>query len=145
MISSSMNFRFYSSLLFAVKKNCQELQTVNRTGNITISCDPGEKYESKVQMFFCKESGSICEDILKSPLKSNRTFTLIETESGFNVSITDVTSQHAGVYWCGVEEEGRYRASFRRIQLEVKGEKRSIIYMNIYTFFPPSDHHKYLI
>ncbi|KAL3060771.1 hypothetical protein OYC64_015170 [Pagothenia borchgrevinki] len=48
-------------------------------------------------------------------------FTLTETESGFTVSISNVSTQHAGVYWCGVEStEGSYRAALRKIQLEVK-------------------------
>ncbi|XP_010787465.1 CMRF35-like molecule 8 [Notothenia coriiceps] len=48
-------------------------------------------------------------------------FTLTETESGFTVSISNVSPQHAGVYWCGVEStEGSYRAALRKIQLEVK-------------------------
>uniref|UniRef100_A0A8C9YN48 Immunoglobulin V-set domain-containing protein n=1 Tax=Sander lucioperca TaxID=283035 RepID=A0A8C9YN48_SANLU len=61
----------------------------------TISCD---KRKSEV-MFFCKEKGSICEDILstKSSLKSNGSFTLTETSSSFNMSIKDT-----GTYWCGL-------------------------------------------
>ncbi|KAK1901409.1 Mucin-13 [Dissostichus eleginoides] len=44
-----------------------------------------------------------------------------ETESGFNVSISNVSPQHAGVYWCGVEStEGSYRAALRKIQLEME-------------------------
>ncbi|XP_031133077.1 polymeric immunoglobulin receptor-like [Sander lucioperca] len=94
-------------------------QTAYRTANTTISCD---KRKSEV-MFFCKENGSICEDILstKSSPKSNGSFTLTETSSSFNMSISNVSSEHAGVYWCGVEtNKGRNRAALRKIQLEVK-------------------------
>ncbi|KAK1900866.1 CMRF35-like molecule 6 [Dissostichus eleginoides] len=96
--------------------------TAYRTAKTTITCDEGNKEDSRFK-FFCKENGSICEDILstKSTLRSNGMFTLTETESGFNVSISNVSPQHAGVYWCGVEStEGSYRAALRKIQLEVK-------------------------
>ncbi|XP_035857875.1 polymeric immunoglobulin receptor-like isoform X5 [Sander lucioperca] len=95
-------------------------QTAYRTAKTTISCD---KRNSEV-MFFCKEKkGSICEDILstKSSPKSNGSFTLTETSSSFNMSISNVSSEHAGVYWCGVEtDNGSNRAALRKIQLEVK-------------------------
>ncbi|XP_059185757.1 CMRF35-like molecule 5 [Centropristis striata] len=59
-------------------------------------------------------------------------FTLRETNSGFNVSISNVSSQHAGVYWCGAESnEGSYRYALRKIQLEVKTTIRNI------TRYPP--------
>ncbi|KAF1392156.1 hypothetical protein PFLUV_G00049640 [Perca fluviatilis] len=93
-------------------------QTAYRTVKTTISCN---KRNSRV-MFFCKEKGSICEDILstKSSLKTNGSFTLTETSSSFNMSISNVSSQHAGVYWCGVETDKGYRAALRKIQLEVE-------------------------
>ncbi|XP_039653061.1 polymeric immunoglobulin receptor-like [Perca fluviatilis] len=104
-----------------VGKGCQTPfnQTAYRTAKTTISCD---KRNSTV-MFFCKENGSICEDILstKSFLRSNGSFTLTETSSSFNMSISNVSSQHAGVYWCGVEtDKGSNRAALRKIQLEVE-------------------------
>ncbi|KAI4793626.1 hypothetical protein KUCAC02_032600, partial [Chaenocephalus aceratus] len=97
-------------------------QTAYRTAQTSITCDEGNKEDSRFK-FFCKENGPICEDILstKSALRSNGTFTLTETESGFTLSISNVSTQHAGVYWCGEEStEGSYRAALRKIQLEVK-------------------------
>ncbi|XP_033939101.1 uncharacterized protein [Pseudochaenichthys georgianus] len=97
-------------------------QTAYRTAKTSITCDEGNKEDSRFK-FFCKERGPICEDILstKSALRSNGIFTLTETESGFTVSISNVSTQHAGVYWCGVEStEGSYRAALRKIQLEVR-------------------------
>ncbi|KAI9546636.1 hypothetical protein NQZ68_024534 [Dissostichus eleginoides] len=105
-------------------------QTVNRTANTTISCGKkGFTPDSRVKLF-CKENGPICEDILstKSALRSNGMFTLTETESGFNVSISNVSPQHAGVYWCGVEStEGSYRAALRKIQLEMEDGPEIVI------------------
>ncbi|XP_038551882.1 CMRF35-like molecule 1 isoform X3 [Micropterus salmoides] len=101
--------------------DCQRqfIQTAYRTAKTTIRCNyTGNKYK-----FFCKDNGFICEDILstKSSLKSKGTFTLTETKSGFSMSISNVSSHDAGVYWCGVEtHEGSYRASLRKIKLEVK-------------------------
>ncbi|XP_063766853.1 CMRF35-like molecule 7 isoform X2 [Eleginops maclovinus] len=106
-------------------KGCQEplIITVSRTAEANISCDKGNKKDSRVK-FFCKENGPICEDVLstKPALRSNGSFTLTETERGFTVSISDVSAQHAGVYWCGVESTGKiiYRAALRRIQLKVE-------------------------
>uniref|UniRef100_A0A8C9YJI6 Ig-like domain-containing protein n=1 Tax=Sander lucioperca TaxID=283035 RepID=A0A8C9YJI6_SANLU len=82
-----------------------------KNSKTTISCD---KKKSEV-MFFCKENGSICEDILstKSSPKSNGSFTLTETSSSFNMSISNVSSEHAGVYWCGVEGEKQTSDIFR--------------------------------
>ncbi|KAL7407715.1 hypothetical protein ABVT39_012429 [Epinephelus coioides] len=105
--------------------NCQKpfTHTAYRAAKTTITCDfPGEKDKSKVK-FFCKESGSICEVVLstRSSLWSNGTFTLTETNSGFNISITNTSSQHAGVYWCGVEShKGSDQAALRNIQLKVE-------------------------
>ncbi|KAK2915550.1 hypothetical protein Q8A73_006144 [Channa argus] len=73
--------------------------------------------------FFCKENDFfICEDILptNSSPKSNRRFTVTDTNSGFIISISDVSSEDAGVYWCGVKsDQGNDRSAFRQIQLQV--------------------------
>ncbi|XP_044039615.1 uncharacterized protein LOC122870041 isoform X2 [Siniperca chuatsi] len=103
------------------KDGCQSqlIQTAYKTAKTTITCD----YTENKSMFFCKENGLTCEDILstKSSVKSNRIFTLTETKRGFNMSISYVSSQHAGVYWCGVVlNKGNSRVSRKQIQLEVK-------------------------
>ncbi|XP_045884556.1 polymeric immunoglobulin receptor-like [Micropterus dolomieu] len=114
-------FKSHDTKKLILDKDCQGqfIQTAYRTAKTTITCDhTGNEYK-----FFCKQNGSICEDILstKSSLKSNGTFTLTETNSGFSVSISNVSSHDAGVYWCGVEtHEGSYRAALRKIQLEVE-------------------------
>ncbi|XP_034726464.1 uncharacterized protein LOC117944050 [Etheostoma cragini] len=103
-----------------VDDGCQKPfnQTGYRTAKTTISCDRGKS----TVMFFCKDNGPVCEDLLtKSKTKSNGSFTLLETSSSFTMSISNVSPQHAGVYWCGVEtNEGRNRAALRKIQLKVK-------------------------
>ncbi|XP_074503563.1 polymeric immunoglobulin receptor-like [Sebastes fasciatus] len=104
------------------KNECQEpfIQTVYRTANTTISC--GYKGNSEVK-FFCRDNGSICENIVstRSSLRSNGTFTLTESNSSFTMSISNVSSQHAGVYWCGVERKGGCnRAALRNITLKVE-------------------------
>ncbi|XP_033181113.1 polymeric immunoglobulin receptor-like isoform X3 [Mastacembelus armatus] len=110
------------------KDICQRpfIQTAYRNAKTTITCDyPGNKYSSRVK-FFCKVKGSTCEDILStnsSPL-TNGTFTLTNTNRGFSVSISNVSSQDDGVYWCGLKpKEGSYRAATRRIQLKVQDIK----------------------
>ncbi|KAL3059316.1 hypothetical protein OYC64_011275 [Pagothenia borchgrevinki] len=105
-------------------------QTAYRTANTTISCGKKEITPESTVKFFCKDNGPICEDILstKSALRSNGTFTLTETESGFTVSISNVSPQHAGVYWWGVESTEGYRAALRKIQLEVEDGPDSFIH-----------------
>ncbi|XP_026161628.1 polymeric immunoglobulin receptor-like isoform X2 [Mastacembelus armatus] len=115
------------------KDICQKpfIQTAYRNAKTTITCDyPGNKYSSSVK-FFCKVKGSTCEDILStnsSPL-TNGTFTLTNTNRGFSVSISNVSSQDDGVYWCGLKpKEGSYRAATRRIQLKVQDITTSSIF-----------------
>ncbi|XP_042262588.1 polymeric immunoglobulin receptor-like [Thunnus maccoyii] len=112
--------------LEVVKGGCTQFtpfnQTAYRTAKTTITCDYPNEYNSSVK-FICKDNNEICEEILstQSSVKSNGTFTLTDTNSGFNMSISNVNSQHAGVYWCEVKSnEGSYRASLRKIQLQVK-------------------------
>ncbi|KAK5913169.1 hypothetical protein CesoFtcFv8_002978 [Champsocephalus esox] len=114
-----------SEVKLKVAADCKDPfnQTAYRTAKTSITCDEGNKEDSRFK-FFCKVNGPICEDILSTKsaeTESNGTFSLTETESGFTVSISNVSTQHAGVYWCGVEStEGSYRAALRKIQLEVK-------------------------
>ncbi|XP_010783118.1 uncharacterized protein [Notothenia coriiceps] len=114
----------YTMVKLQLDEGCQGPlhQTAYRTAKTTISCEKKEFTPDSRFKFFCKENGSICEDILstKSALRSNGMFTLTETESGFTVSISNVSPQHTGVYWCGKESSKRYRAALRKIQLEVE-------------------------
>ncbi|XP_042261624.1 polymeric immunoglobulin receptor-like isoform X2 [Thunnus maccoyii] len=124
------DFSFYDSReqeleLEVVKDVCQTpfTQTAYETAKTTITCDYPNEYNSSVK-FICKDNNEICEEILstQSSVKSNGTFTLTDTNSGFNMSISNVSSQHAGVYWCGVKSnKGNYRVSRRKIQLQVEG------------------------
>ncbi|KAK2861584.1 hypothetical protein Q5P01_001117 [Channa striata] len=95
------------------------IKTMNKREKNTIICQ-NSKHMSRVK-FLCKENGFICEDILStqsSPV-SNGSFTLTPTKRGFNVSISDVSSEDAGVYWCGVKPDGNYSVTYRKIQLQV--------------------------
>ncbi|XP_026162472.1 polymeric immunoglobulin receptor-like [Mastacembelus armatus] len=115
---------------------CKRLfnQTAYRNAKTTITCDyPGNKYSSRVK-FFCKDKGSTCEDILstKSSPLTNGTFTLTNTNRGFSVSISNVSSQDDGVYWCGLKpKEGSSRAATRRIQLKVQDITTSRIFSTV--------------
>ncbi|XP_034389434.1 uncharacterized protein LOC117731292 isoform X3 [Cyclopterus lumpus] len=105
-------------LEFVSDKSCCQSpvnQTAYRSAPTSISC-PG-------LTFFCKdhEGSPVCEDVVSTESqRSNGSFALTETA----VSIGNVSSRHAGVYWCGrrgaAGKDARYRAASRRIQLEVK-------------------------
>lgn len=118
-----LNLTFFQ---FTEEDGCQKPlnQIAYRTAKTTITCkNPGDEFKASVK-FFCKETKtSVCEDIL--PTKKNGTFTLINTRDDFNLIISNLTTQHAGGYWCGVESSGRHRATIRKINLQVKGKKRT--------------------
>ncbi|XP_051272277.1 polymeric immunoglobulin receptor-like isoform X13 [Dicentrarchus labrax] len=96
-------------------------QTVYRTAKTTITCDYPENKHRFSDKFLCRENKFTCEEILStsSSVKSNRKYNLTETNRGFSVSISNVSSHDAGLYWCGVNE-GNYRTGLRKIQLKVE-------------------------
>ncbi|CAB1428191.1 unnamed protein product [Pleuronectes platessa] len=99
---------------------CQEPfhQTVNATDETTITCNYPK---DKKGFFFCKEEGSDCVDV--SPTHrtqwSEGRFRQTEIKSVFSVSISNVSSQDGGVYWCGSSHRS-YSISLRKIELDVK-------------------------
>uniref|UniRef100_A0A8P4G698 Immunoglobulin V-set domain-containing protein n=1 Tax=Dicentrarchus labrax TaxID=13489 RepID=A0A8P4G698_DICLA len=120
--------KFKVLIISTPKDGCKEQfnQTAYRTAKTTITCDyPENKQRSSVK-FLCRENNFTCEEILSTnfSVKSNGTFTLTETNSGFSVSISNVSSHDAGLYWCGVKE-GNYRTGLRKIQLKVEGEQHT--------------------
>ncbi|CAI5650834.1 unnamed protein product [Oreochromis niloticus] len=101
-----------------VKSDC--IKPFNQTGyiaaKVTIRCDyPREENKSR-EMFFCKDNNSICEDILPPQFHQKWIFT--NNSQGFNVSISNVSLQDKGVYWCGVKLSNSY--ALKKIRLEVK-------------------------
>ncbi|XP_063329441.1 uncharacterized protein LOC134627360 [Pelmatolapia mariae] len=87
----------------AVKSECLKRfnQIAYRTTKTTIKCD----YEGDNKpFFFCKENNSVCENMVsaESPRQSNSRFTFTNTHRNFSLSISNVSSQDEGVYWCGV-------------------------------------------
>ncbi|CAJ1051187.1 uncharacterized protein LOC127372504 isoform X4 [Xyrichtys novacula] len=112
---------------------CQE--TFNQTAYISaqtiIACEYPRAHSSAIK-FFCKERGSVCEDIISTDSQSNGTFSLTGTNEGFNVFISNVSSQHQGVYWCGVKSEHEnYRAGVRKINLTAVGIPTSTLTVSI--------------
>ncbi|XP_014196930.1 uncharacterized protein LOC102301115 isoform X2 [Haplochromis burtoni] len=102
-------------------EKCQQpfTQTVTKAANI--KCHPDDDFKFGVQ-FFCRGENFACKDILSTKgQRLNGKFRLTNTNRDFNVSISGVSSQDAGVYWCGVEsKDGSYRVSVRQIKLEVE-------------------------
>ncbi|XP_062266495.1 uncharacterized protein LOC133972887 isoform X2 [Platichthys flesus] len=95
-------------------------QTVKATDKTTVTCNYPKNRQG---FFFCKENGSDCRDVFPTHLTpwSEGRFRLTEIKSGFNVSISVVSSQDGGVYWCGHKSAHRsYSISLRKIKLEVK-------------------------
>nr|AUA17932.1 polymeric immunoglobulin receptor-like protein [Paralichthys olivaceus] len=97
-------------------------QTTYTGAETTFTCEYPGISESNVK-FFCKNNSDTCEEILstQSSQRSNGTFSLTITTSGFNVSIKDVSSQDAGVYWCGlkIQDDNKTSVGLRKIHLNV--------------------------
>ncbi|XP_030579740.1 uncharacterized protein LOC115776266 [Archocentrus centrarchus] len=90
-------------------------QNVNKTENTTIRCDSPHKHQS---YFFCKQSNSSCIDVLSG--KSSSKYTDTNRDKGFNVSISTVSLQDAGLYWCGIKSnDNNYNFLLKQIQLKV--------------------------
>lgn len=108
---------------FLFTEHCLETyHTVKRTEKTTITCNyQDQRIKSNVK-FFCRENRFTCESILSTNRKSNGSFSLRETPGGFQVSISGVSANDAGVYWCAVK--GRdYQRGVQKITLQVKGEE----------------------
>lgn len=106
-------------IVFTELPTCQPpfSQTAYRTVGTTITCDyPGKtfKYDG---IYLCKEKDSVCEE-------SSWTFIQRQTMASLRVSISSVSWRDQGVYWCAIKE-GKYRAAFKRVELQVKGEKHT--------------------
>ncbi|XP_035487804.1 polymeric immunoglobulin receptor-like isoform X1 [Scophthalmus maximus] len=86
------------------KTTCQKAldRTAYATAKTTIACEYPDNDRSSVK-FFCKKENGICEEIVstRSSQKSKGKFTLSITGRGFDVSISNMSSQDNGVYWCG--------------------------------------------
>ncbi|XP_041836747.1 uncharacterized protein LOC121636945 [Melanotaenia boesemani] len=111
--SSSLN-----QVTFGVEKGCPKpyIQTAYRTAKTTVRCD---HMDMSMVWFFCKQNES-CEDLITtaSSQKSDETFTRTKTGSGFSLSISDVSSHHAGLYWCGVKEGDKYQVSLTQLKIK---------------------------
>lgn len=80
------------------------VQTTHRTTQTSIDCD------HQGFNFICKENGFTCDTILHQ----TSALSLVKT-------ISSVSLQDAGVYWCGSESQTQgYRVSRRKIRLDVK-------------------------
>ncbi|XP_074541528.1 CMRF35-like molecule 8 [Halichoeres trimaculatus] len=69
-------------------------------------------------MFLCKDQkkhSPLCEDV-----SSAGKFSFTRTNSGLNISISEVSSEDQGIYWCGLRLES-FRAGVRKINLKFKG------------------------
>ncbi|XP_063329843.1 uncharacterized protein LOC134627566 [Pelmatolapia mariae] len=93
-------------LEFEIAKQCPKAfhQIAYSTAKTTIRCDyPEDKYKSWIK-FFCKGNNFSCEDSLstKPYPKSSRTFTLSNISHGFNMSISNVSSQDDGISDVGI-------------------------------------------
>uniref|UniRef100_A0A4W6BNE1 Immunoglobulin V-set domain-containing protein n=1 Tax=Lates calcarifer TaxID=8187 RepID=A0A4W6BNE1_LATCA len=84
------------------------LIVVSYFSKTTIICDYPENKDKSRLKFFCKDTNGICEEILtESSKSSNKRFTLTGTKRDFNISISNVSSDDAGVYWCGLKSNDR--------------------------------------
>lgn len=118
-LKTSLRYEVDVFIVFTELLACQPpfSQTAYRTVGTTITCDyPGNTFKNN-DIYVCKEKGSVCEE-------SSRTFIKRQTNASLSVSISDVSLRDQGVYWCAIKR-GKYRAAFKRVELQVKGEKHT--------------------
>ncbi|XP_076003366.1 uncharacterized protein LOC142996295 [Genypterus blacodes] len=109
------------------EEGCQDpsSQISYRTAKTGITCKrPGREFKA-TGMFFCKETETVCEEILSitssTTVSTNeKGFALKSSSNDFNLTISNVTEQHAGDYWCGVVFRGGHRATIKKISLRVQ-------------------------
>uniref|UniRef100_A0A8C2KC90 Immunoglobulin domain-containing protein n=1 Tax=Cyprinus carpio TaxID=7962 RepID=A0A8C2KC90_CYPCA len=93
-----------------------EIKHVSRVSGVTgehlnITCHYENKLKNDVK-FICKSSStSLCEKSatkVSSEINSNGRFSLRDNESAevFTVTITDLTEEDSGIYWCGAIQRG---------------------------------------
>ncbi|XP_025763395.1 uncharacterized protein LOC102080165 isoform X1 [Oreochromis niloticus] len=104
-------------------------QTAYKKAKTTIRCNhPENKSEL---WFFCKENSSVCNNIL-----SDRRSFLTNT---YSVSISDVSIEDKGVYWCGVKfTENNHHVALTKVKLkveEIKNVKRSPVVGQNFTYW----------
>uniref|UniRef100_A0A8C1T7G8 Immunoglobulin domain-containing protein n=1 Tax=Cyprinus carpio TaxID=7962 RepID=A0A8C1T7G8_CYPCA len=79
--------------------------------HLNITCHYENKLKNDVK-FICKSSStSLCEKSatkVSSEINSNGRFSLRDNESAgvFTVTITDLTEEDSGIYWCGAIQRG---------------------------------------
>ncbi|XDV16708.1 hypothetical protein PO909_016299, partial [Leuciscus waleckii] len=99
----------YTEIILEIKP----VSVVSRvTGeHLNITCHYNSDLKNKIK-FFCKGSvPSLCETSaikVSSETNSNGRFSLRDDESAgvFTVTITDLTLEDSGIYWCGAGETG---------------------------------------
>ncbi|KAL1005434.1 hypothetical protein UPYG_G00059090 [Umbra pygmaea] len=91
-----------------------------------IICNYPKKYRTSVK-YFCKETHeNDCKYMISVPIyiKHGRyTLSSKRTERSYTVTISDLTEDDTGTYWCGVEQEENYTALTTQVQLLVKPTK----------------------
>ncbi|XP_026205829.1 polymeric immunoglobulin receptor-like isoform X2 [Anabas testudineus] len=123
----TFNNRTACTVNLEVKDNrCQEFnQTAYEAAKTTITCNNTAQHVKNRFYFFSKVNSSGYDEMLSN--WSNR-FTLKDTNSSLILSISNVSSKDAGVYWCGVKsKEGNYSKALRKIHLRVKGITSSTV------------------
>ncbi|KAK6301002.1 hypothetical protein J4Q44_G00291000, partial [Coregonus suidteri] len=102
-------------------------ETVYLGGEATISCNypEGREYSTK---YFCKEQDRF---ICNSMNSNNNKMYDNRTEKFYSVTISDLTEDDTGTYWCGVETGKRkesYIALITQVKLRVISEYKQDFY-----------------
>lgn len=105
--------------------NCTQPQ-VNHTaynkGQTTIECGrPGSSNKFGL-VYLCKETADFDFKNVSSINSREKKYFESRDSNGLNVTITNITPEDEGIYWCAVPEYYVYK-SYRRISITVRSSK----------------------
>ncbi|XP_041836861.1 uncharacterized protein LOC121637035 [Melanotaenia boesemani] len=80
----------------------QHIEQLKLSSNVITRTSSGFGFSAKKKTIL---PVGTCWDLSGPSQNLEETFVVTETGSGFSLSISNVSSRHAGLYWCGVKED----------------------------------------
>uniref|UniRef100_A0A8C6TL76 Immunoglobulin subtype domain-containing protein n=1 Tax=Neogobius melanostomus TaxID=47308 RepID=A0A8C6TL76_9GOBI len=112
---------FLSSTIKINCRNPDKKRTVYNEAQATIKCGRPDFSYNYEQLYLCKETGEFdCKDVLL--FNPHGKYSMSQQSSGPHVTITDITPEDQGIYWCA-ERKDLFDRSYRKINITVRSGK----------------------